>query len=369
LTGTVRSGARVAAILISVLLFAAPASGAAAEWRQVTLPEGSGSWRLIDVAIGADGRGWSVGDYAGTRALVVREGDDGGWARSYLARASIGTTRLWAVTTTAHGTQVFAAGAFTEPEFHDRSLAVHWTGTRWERMGTVDRPGATDLYGIAARGAHDVWAVGSSSADGFTTTRTVIEHWDGTAWRLVHSPNPDDFQNELIHVAAGRDGSLFATGHTSTGTLVAHRVHGRWRTMVAPEPPRGFSSVFLEGLIVRNRDNVWLAGGGQRTSDGAERPLMAHWDGTRWTVHRLPTIDQSYLNDAVRTAGGLLGVGTTFTDYSSAGLTEEWDGAGWSATASPEALGYEAIAARAGRVIAVGAAAPRGGSVVEERTP
>src|SRR5690349_12954687 len=95
LTGTVRSGARVAAILISVLLFAAPASGAAAEWRQATLPAGSGSWHLIDVAIGADGRGWSVGDYAGTRALVVREGDDGGWARSYLARASIGTTRLW----------------------------------------------------------------------------------------------------------------------------------------------------------------------------------------------------------------------------------------------------------------------------------
>jgi hypothetical protein len=235
-------------------------------------------------------------------------------------------------------------------------------------MGTVDRTGASDLYGVTARGPDDVWAVGSSSSDGFTTTRTLIEHWDGTAWTLVRSPNPDDFQNELTHVAAGRDGSLFATGHTSTGTLLMHRTHGRWRTMAAPAPPRGFSSAYLEGLVVRNRDNVWLAGGGQRSSDGAERPLMAHWDGSHWTMHRLPTVDQSYLADAARVSGGLIAVGTTFTDYSSAGLTDAWDGEGWSATASPEATGYTAIAARAGHVIAVGAA-PRGGSIVEERVP
>jgi hypothetical protein len=368
LTRSARRGARIAAILIAALL-AAPASGASAAWHQEALPASSQSWRLLDVAIGADGHGWAAGDYGGTRALVVREDDDGVWARSYLARASIGDTRLWAVTTTAAGTQAFAAGAFTTPEFDDRTLAVHWTGTRWQRMGTVNRSGATDLYGITARAPDDVWAVGSSSSDGFTTTRTLIEHWDGSTWTIVHSPNPDDFQNELTHVAAGRDGSLFATGHTSTGTLVMHRVHGRWRTLATPAPPRGFSSAYLEGLVVRSRDNVWLAGGGQRASDGAERPLMAHWDGMRWTMHRLPTIDQSYLSDAVRVGGGEIGVGTTYTDYSSAGLVEQWDGDRWSATASPETLGYTAIAARAGRVIAVGAAAQRPGSIVEERVP
>ncbi|HYW28738.1 MAG TPA: hypothetical protein VE824_02925, partial [Gaiellales bacterium] len=176
------------------------------------------------------------------------------------------------------------------------------------------------------------------------------------------------FQNELTHVAAGRDGSLFATGHTSSRTLVVHRVRGRWRTMAAPPVPRGFSSAYLEGLLVRSRTDVWLSGGGQRASDGAEQPLMAHWDGARWTVHRLPAISQSYVLDAARVAGRLVAVGATYTDFSSAGLIEQRDGDTWSASARGEASGFWAIASRAGRAIVLGAA-PSGGAFMEELVP
>jgi hypothetical protein len=368
LTGTVRGSALVAILGIISLLLAAPAAGAAATVHRVTLPADARNWRLGDVAVGADGRGWAAGEYAGLRGLVVRESADGTWSRSYLARVSLGPTQLSAVTTTAQGGQAFAAGAFTSPELQDRALVVHWTGSRWERMSPLNRPGATDLYGIAARGPNDVWAVGSSSSDGFTTTRTVIEHWNGASWSLLRSPNPDEFQNELTHVAAGRDGSLFATGHTSTGTLVVHRVHGRWRAMDVPPAPPGFSTAYLEGLLVRSRSDVWLAGGGQRASDGGERPLLAHWNGVRWALHRLPTVDQSYLTDVVRLGGRPAAVGTTYTDFTSSGLVEEWSGDAWSASAADEATGLWAAEARAGRALAVGDA-PRGGAVVEEILP
>ncbi|HET7428352.1 MAG TPA: hypothetical protein VFJ66_02790, partial [Gaiellales bacterium] len=127
MTGTVRGSACVAILGIISLLLAAPAAATATVHR-VTLPADARSWRLADVAVGADARGWAAGEYAGARGLVVREGADGTWSRSYLARVSLGPTQLSSVTTTAQGRQAFAAGAFTSPEFQDRALVVHWTG-------------------------------------------------------------------------------------------------------------------------------------------------------------------------------------------------------------------------------------------------
>ena len=72
--------------------------------------------------------------------------------------------------------------------------------------------------------------------------------------------------------------------------------------------------------------------------------------------------------DSVRLAGRLVGVGETYTDYTFAGLVEVWDGDRWAASSADETTGYTAVAARGGRPIAVGAA-PRGGSIVEERVP
>lgn len=348
---------------LALIVTSSPAQ-ATASWQATDIPSSGQPWTLLDVAVGGDGHGWISGQQAG-RAAVAREAA-GGWTRSYLARASLGTSRLSAVTTTSGGAQVFAAGAYTGPD-GDRSLVVHWTGAGWERMGSRDRQGSTDLYGIAARGPSDVWAVGSSSADGFLTTRTVIEHWNGSSWKLVRSPNPDQFQNELTHVAAGRDGSLFATGHTSTGSLLVHRAHGRWHVVDVPRPA-GFGSVFLEGLAVRTRDNVWLAGYGQRASDGQARPLVAHWDGTAWSVQRAPNLPpQSFLNDIARPRHPIA-VGSSFSDFGSTGVVQEFDGSAWHAAEAPATTGLAAVAANQGRVLAVGQS-PEGDGIVEERVP
>jgi hypothetical protein len=363
LTGTLRSSARAAVAAALILLAAASPSQATTRWQVAgDLPPAPQPWTLLDVAIGPDGQG-IAGGQQGSRAAVIREGD-GGWARSYLARASLGTSRLSAVTTAAG--EAYAAGSYTTAD-GDRTLVVRFTGTRWERMGSRDRPGSTDLYGIAARGPDDVWAVGSSSDDGFLTTSTVIEHWNGRYWKLVRSPNPDDFQNELTHVAAGRDGALFATGHTSTGTLLVHRSHGRWHAVAVPTPA-GFDSSFLEGLAVRSRDDVWLAGYGQRSSDGQSRPLAAHWNGAAWSLERLPNVPpQSFLSDIARPASPVA-VGSSFSDFGSTGVAEELVGSAWQASESAATTGLVAVAAGHGRVLAVGQS-PDGDGIVEERVP
>lgn len=368
---SVRWCARVAMATVGAALLLAPSSQAANEtWQPAALPAAAQDWSLQDVAIDTSGRAWSAGQQ-GTRALVAHD-DGSGWTRSYVARATLGSagSRLWSIATTGGGSQVYAAGAILSAEGADRTLIVRWAGDGWQRMGSRNRPGATDLYGIAARAPADVWAVGSSSDDGFQTTSTLIEHWDGETWQILRSPNPDQFQNELTHVAAGRDGALFAAGHTSTGTLLMRRLHGRWRTLATPTPA-GYSSTFLEGLAVRSAHNVWLAGYGQRSSDGASRPLVEHWDGSRWTVYHTPNVPpDSYLGDIAVGGGRVVAVGTSFNDFGSSGIVEQFDGTAWSVAATPgsDAAGLAAVVSRRMRALAVGTSFAGGGSV-EGLTP
>src|SRR5215469_1509873 len=43
------------------------------------------------------------------------------------------------------------------------------------------------LYSVAAISENDAWAVGEHGGNG---SQTLIEHWNGTDWRVVSSPNP-----------------------------------------------------------------------------------------------------------------------------------------------------------------------------------
>ncbi len=62
-----------------------------------------------------------------------------------------------------------------------RTLVEHWNGTAWHRVSVS--PAAGWLNGVAATSARDVWAVG------FSGGRALILHFNGTAWRRVASPH------------------------------------------------------------------------------------------------------------------------------------------------------------------------------------
>src|SRR3954449_4047528 len=63
----------------------------------------------------------------------------------------------------------------------------------------VDSPngstGLNLLQRVAVVSANDVWAAGKYM--GGSSYRTLVEHWDGTQWSVVPSPNVGSFDNEL----------------------------------------------------------------------------------------------------------------------------------------------------------------------------
>jgi hypothetical protein len=71
-----------------------------------------------------------------------------------------------------------------------RPFIEHWDGLAWSVATLPALPGATDalLRDVAAPSSHRAWAVGFAIVDG--RYRTLIERWDGAAWRVEPSPNP-----------------------------------------------------------------------------------------------------------------------------------------------------------------------------------
>src|SRR5262249_14176124 len=115
------------------------------------------------------------------------------------------------------------------------------------------------LYGVAALSDTDVWAVGAQQ-DASGTWSTLTEHWDGTTWSVVPSPNPGT-DNLLDSLTAPSSGSVYAVGQQSSSfpnqLLVEHWNGSAWSTVAAPVD--GTES--LSGLGVTGNDNALTAVG------------------------------------------------------------------------------------------------------------
>ena len=66
-----------------------------------------------------------------------------------------------------------------------KTLILHWNGTAWTQVKSPSpspaSPGANYLFGVSARSGSDAWAVGDHDT-AVSTTNRLIAHWNGTAW-------------------------------------------------------------------------------------------------------------------------------------------------------------------------------------------
>src|SRR5438874_1801719 len=81
---------------------------------------------------------------------------------------------------------VWAVGNFSKSNNSSQTLIEHWNGTGWSVI-TSPNPGSVDLLlGIAVVSTNNIWAVGQSLAQ---IGQGLIEHWNGSTWSVVKSPN------------------------------------------------------------------------------------------------------------------------------------------------------------------------------------
>jgi hypothetical protein len=219
---------------------------------------------------------------------------------------------------------------------------MHWDGTSWSRVPSPN-PSATGdnvLSAIDAISADDIWAVGwhaSGELDGATLT----EHWDGSDWSVVLSPNPGHRgRNVLSGVGGVSDEDVWTVGSfTSTGsdswTLVARWNGKRWSRPTSPNPGRLTNE--LLSVSAQSSKDVWAVGD-YASVPGRTCGLIEHWNGRRW--HRVPGPDLGDSTSVLTGVSADAGDDAWAVGYvESAGIQEtltlHWDGVTWTQLASP----------------------------------
>ena len=89
------------------------------------------------------------------------------------------------------------------------------------------------LSGVGATSARDAWAVGMTIGQNTCAPKcaTVIEHWNGHAWKQVPSPNPPSgYLNQLFGVAPTSRHNAWAVGTTDYEHTLIMRWNGHaWK--------------------------------------------------------------------------------------------------------------------------------------------
>src|SRR5690349_24609207 len=81
--------------------------------------------------------------------------------------------------------------------------------------------GYSSLIGVAAVSANDIWAVGGGQ-------RTVIEHWDGTAWTIVPGAEDPNLETRLAAVTALASDDVWAVGQYFDDLDNGHTLIQHW---------------------------------------------------------------------------------------------------------------------------------------------
>ena len=210
-------------------------------------------------------------------------GCHGGWHVQTGPAGARESDELFGVSATS-SRDVWAVGVALPPGGPARTLVERWQGRAWRTVPSPGRPpGGSFLNAVVAVSASDAWAVGLSRSPG-GPARTLVLHWDGRRWAITASPNAGPGDNSLVSVAAASTRDVWAVGYRDAKgvyrSLVQHWDGHRWSVVRLPRlggPGNGLNAVDAAASGV-----VWAVGG-SAPARGASQPLVLRADGRSWS--------------------------------------------------------------------------------------
>ena len=167
------------------------------------------------------------------------------------------------------------------------SAAAVDCGPSWSTV-----PSAAELQtprAIAVNAPDDIWTVGNKGVDDLDSLpKAGAEHWDGTSWTMVPTPNAGDRENAFNGVDALSTNEVWAVGYSmySTGsaykTLVERWDGSQWS--IVPSPNVGTSSNSLVGVDAVGSDLAWAVG--YYRQPPLRKTLILRWNGSEWPNSR-----------------------------------------------------------------------------------
>jgi hypothetical protein len=314
-------------------------------------------WAVGQTAIHFDGTQWTA------FATPMIHGDN----TSYLdGVVDFSPTDAWAAGIVGIGTA--APGQVIE----------HWNGAAWNvvtgpTFAAGDQP---EIFGMTAVSPNDIWAVGTLLTAN-QALEALFEHWDGTAWTAYTG----FFYGFFRAVSADASNDIWAVGYNGNVTFSEHFDGTGWTLVRTPDVGTGPNS--LGGVVALAPDNVWAVGFSTASTqpppgeyDVPTETLIEHYDGTSWSVVTSPNVGPNSQYQSNRLLG-VTAVSPTdiwaFGSYFAASGSEDqitlllqWNGTSWSLAPSPspqpgdflDDILYSGVVTAPGSVWIVGSLAP-----------
>lgn len=291
---------------------------------------------------------WAVGyrDSGSALQTLIEHWDGTSWTLSTSANTSATLADWLTAVSGVASNDVWAVGYANSASSVNQTLAEHWNGSNWTIVATPNQGASNNqLRAVKAIASNDVWAVGSYGSGG----NSLLEHYDGTSWTIKAGAAGGQ---QLNGVTALNGSEVWAVGQKSGGNYSEHYNGTTWTAVTMPATGGALINNVLSVAQIATND-IWAMGYAD-PGTGIWQNLAEHYDGTSWTIrvnaHKNTTLNERMASVSATSSTDVWAVGW----YTNGGgtdrtLAEHWDGTSWtlSSTTDPCANNEDLYAADA----------------------
>ena len=242
-------------------------------WKIVPSPYVYNNGEMNSVVAISKNNVWAAGE--GNFAAILEQWNGKVW--SYIPGYTYGGLTIINSISASGPNDIWAVGEYWNP--NPVAFSEHWNGSTWTNEPPHADFAVSQLNGVADISSTDAWAVGYETATYQSKARqTLIEHWNGSQWSVVRSPNKDPkgsypLTNLLYAVTARSANDVWAVGYwtwfTGDGTprsLFLHWNGKNWRIQSGPPPlesSNNAASNVLQGMTSLPTGELWAVGNQQ----------------------------------------------------------------------------------------------------------
>ena len=277
-------------------------------WTHTPVPNSGPNYNTLFGVAATAGRAWAVGVALDNKYFahsLIDAWNGSAWQIAKTPKVHSQRDILYAATAVS-ASDVWAAGIQESQSGMWGTLTEHFNGKKWSVVPSPNPAKfGNQLYGVAASGPSDVWAVGQRNDA--TSDTPLVEHWDGHSWSVVSVPSAG-LTGGLLQAVAVSGGQVWAVGQSDDAThqafpLIEHFSHGTWTATQPPGLGTGFSDI--NGVAVAG-STVWLVGEYLDAATGLQHTLVARSTGSGWQQVPAPNP-----GTGDKTLGGISATGST----------------------------------------------------------
>ena len=332
----------------SSLTFAGPPSGV---WQIVSSPNVSTTQQneLNGIACAAQNDCWAVGDYYTGSAYqtLIEHWDGNAWSMVTSANMNVSApqTNVLQHVTCVASTDCYAVGNYFNGVVR-QTLIEHWDGTSWTIVTSANtQPVQSNyLHEVTCAASNDCWAVGyynNSELDMGIFTQTLIQHWNGTVWSMVTSPNatPNDGLYGVSCTSTSDCWSVGFANATADQTLIEHWDGTSWSIVSSPNNSTTLNNLIF-GVKCTSDSDCWAAGYYDPGPGKGYQTLIEHWDGISWTIANSANTGSTRNNFlfalTCAASNDCIATGRAYNGFADQTLIEHWDGNVWTISSTPD---------------------------------